>query len=87
MAIGVYQPGALVPLAIKFVSLKANDYISRELFRDLMNLDLEEIVDARVVVRQMDGDGVFMAFVSKINLVTGDPANVFLRPAAAGTGR
>jgi hypothetical protein len=52
-----------------------------------MNLDLEEIVDARVVVRQMDGDGVFMAFVSKINLVTGDPANVFLRPAAAGTGR
>ncbi len=52
-----------------------------------MNLDLEEIVDARVVVRQMDGDGIFMAFVSKINLVTGDPANVFLRPAAAGTGR
>jgi hypothetical protein len=28
-----------------------------------------------------------MAFVSKINLVTGDPANVFLRPASAGTGR
>ncbi|HYN44155.1 MAG TPA: hypothetical protein VE129_20440, partial [Thermoanaerobaculia bacterium] len=87
VAVGVYQPGSLVPLAIQFVSLKANDYISRELFRDLMNLDLEEIVDARVVVRQMDGDGVFMAFVSKINLVTGDPANVFLRPAAAGTGR
>ncbi len=87
VAVGVYQPGSLVPLAIQFVSLKANDYISRELFRDLMNLDLEEVVDARVVVRQMDGDGVFMAFVSKINLVTGDPANVFLRPAAAGTGR
>jgi hypothetical protein len=87
VAIGVYQPGALVPIAVKLVSLKANDYISRELFRDLMNLDLEEIVDARVVVRQMDGDGIFMAFVSKINLVTGDPANVFLRPAAAGTGR
>jgi len=49
--------------------------------------NLEEVVDARVVVRQMDGDGVFMAFVSKINLVTGDPANVFLRPASAGTGR
>ena len=87
VAIGVYQPGALVPIAIQLVSLKAIDYISRELFRDLMNLDLEEIVDARVVVRQMDGDGVFMAFVSKINLVTGDPANVFLRPASAGTGR
>jgi len=87
VAIGVYQPGALVPLEIQFVSLKAGDYISRELFRDLMKLDLEEVVDARVVVRQMDGDGVFMAFVSKINLVTGDPANVFLRPASAGTGR
>ena len=87
VAVGVYQPGALVPLAVRFVSLKANDYISRELFRDLMDLDLEEVVDARVVVRQMDGDGVFMAFVSKINLVTGDPANVFLRPASAGTGR
>ena len=87
VAVGVYQPGSLVPLAIQFVSLKAGDYISRELFRDLMKLDLEEIVDARVVVRQMDGDGVFMAFVSKINLVTGDPANVFLRPASAGTGR
>ncbi len=87
VAIGVYQPGALVPIAVRLVSLDANAYISRELFRDLMNLDLEEIVDARVVVRQMDGDGVFMAFVSKINLVTGDPANVFLRPAAAGTGR
>jgi hypothetical protein len=87
VAVAVYQPGALVPLAVRFVELKANDYISQELFRSLMNLDLEEIVDARVVVRQMDGDGVFMAFVSKINLVTGDPANVFLRPASAGTGR
>jgi hypothetical protein len=87
VAVGVYQPGSLVPLAIQFVSLGAGDYVSRELFRDLMKLDLEEVVDARVVVRQMDGDGVFMAFVSKINLVTGDPANVFLRPASAGTGR
>ena len=87
VAVAVYQPGALVPLVARFVSLEANDYISRELFRDLMGLDLEEVVDARVVVRQMDGDGVFMAFVSKINRVTGDPANVFLRPASAGTGR
>jgi hypothetical protein len=87
VVIGVYQPGTIVPIATKQVPLEANDYISRELFRDLMNLDLEEIVDARVVVVQTDGDGVFMAFVSKINLVTGDPANVFLRPAAAGTGR
>lgn len=87
VAVGVYQPGALVPLAIQFVKLEKGDYISRELFRDLMKLDLEEVIDARVVVRQMDGDGVFMAFVSKINLVTGDPANVFLRPASAGTGR
>ncbi len=41
----------------------------------------------RVVIRQVAGDGVFMAFVSKINLATGDPANIFLRPAMAGTGR
>ena len=32
-------------------------------------------------------EGVFLAFASKINLVTGDPANIFLRPASAGTGR
>ena len=87
LAVGVYRPGALVPLAVKLVELKESEYLSRELFRDLMQLDLDEIVDARVVVRQIDGDGVFMAFVSKINLVTGDPANVFLRPASAGTGR
>lgn len=87
VAVGVYRPGALVPLAVRIIDLEASEYLSRELFRDLMQLDLDEIVDARVVVRQLDGDGVFMAFVSKINLVTGDPANVFLRPASAGTGR
>ncbi|MHB1045123.1 MAG: hypothetical protein ACYC4P_03855 [Thermoanaerobaculia bacterium] len=87
LAVGVYRPGALVPLAVRIVDLKASEYVSQELFRGLMQLDLDEIVDARVVVRQLDGDGVFMAFVSKINLVTGDPANVFLRPASAGTGR
>jgi hypothetical protein len=87
LAVGVYRPGALVPLGVKIVELKPSEYLSRELFRDLMQLDLDEVVDARVVVRQLDGDGVFMAFVSKINLVTGDPANVFLRPASAGTGR
>jgi hypothetical protein len=87
LAVGVYRPGALVPLAVRTVELKASEYLSQELFRGLMKLDLDEIVDARVVVRQIDGDGVFMAFVSKINLVTGDPANVFLRPASAGTGR
>ena len=87
VAIGVYQPGSLVPLAIQIVRLEPFEYVSRELFRDLMQLDLDEVVDARVIVRQTDGDGVFMTFVSKINLVTGDPANVFLRPASAGTGR
>ena len=87
VAVAVYQPGSFVPLAAQLVTLKPFDYVSRELFRDLMQLDLDEVVDARVIVRQMDGDGVFMTFVSKINLVTGDPANVFLRPASAGTGR
>jgi hypothetical protein len=87
LGIALYPPGTIVPIATTFLTLQPGDYVSRELFRDLMKLDLEEVVDARVVVRQMDGDGVFMAFVSKINLVTGDPANVFLRPASAGTGR
>ena len=87
VAVAVYRPGTLVPIAVTIVELQKGDYVSRELFRDLMQLDLEEVVDARVVVRQTAGDGVFMAFVSKINLVTGDPANVFLRPASAGTGR
>ena len=87
VAVGVYRPGTVVPIGVTVVPLKAGDYVSRELFRDLMQLDLDEIVDARVVVRQIEGDGVFMAFASKINLVTGDPANVFLRPASAGTGR
>jgi hypothetical protein len=41
----------------------------------------------QIVVRQVGGDGVFLAFASKIDLVTGDPANIFLRPATAGTGR
>jgi hypothetical protein len=87
LAVGVYRPGSIAPLSVQYVTLKPGDYVSRELFHDLMKLDLEEVVDARVVVRQLSGDGVFMAFVSKINLVTGDPANVFLRPASAGTGR
>ena len=87
VAVALYQPGALVPIAMTTVSLEKGAYVSRELFRDLLELDLEEVVDARVVVRQVDADGVFMAFVTKINLVTGDPANVFLRPASAGTGR
>lgn len=87
VAVGVYRPGTVVPIGVTVVALKAGDYVSRELFRDLMQLDLDEIVDARVVVRQIEGDGVFMAFASKINLATGDPANVFLRPASAGTGR
>ena len=87
VTVALYQPGALVPIAMTNVSLAKGAYVSRELFRDVLKLEIDEIVDARVVVRQLDGDGVFMAFVSKINLVTGDPANVFLRPASAGTGR
>ena len=87
LAISLYPPGTIVPIATTYLTLQPGDYVSRELFRDLMQLDLDEIVDARVVVRQIEGDGVFMAFASKINLATGDPANVFLRPASAGTGR
>jgi hypothetical protein len=87
VAVAVYASGSFVPLAQTTISLKAYDYYSHELFRSTLGLDLGELTDVRVVVRQISGDGVFMAFVSKINLATGDPANIFLRPAMAGTGR
>ncbi len=87
VAVAVYAAGSFVPLAQTTISLKAYDYYSRELFRSTLGLDLGELTNVRVVVRQISGDGVFMAFVSKINLATGDPANIFLRPAMAGTGR
>ena len=86
-AVAVYAAGSFVPLAQTTISLKPYDYFSRELFHNTLGLDLGELTDVRVVVRQTSGDGVFMAFVSKINLATGDPANIFLRPALAGTGR
>ena len=62
-------------------------YFSDELFANVLGLNLTEVTDVRVVVRQIAGDGVFLAFASKIDRASGDPANIFLRPAAAGTGR
>lgn len=87
VAISAYRPGSLVPIATVSRKIPPFGYISGELFRGFLGLDLSELSDVRVVVRQIDGDGVFMAFASKINMQTGDPANVFLRPATAGTGR
>ena len=87
VAVAVYTAGSFVPLAQTTISLAPYDYLNRELFRSVLGLDLSDLTDVRVVVRQVAGDGVFMAFVSKINLATGDPANIFLRPAMAGTGR
>ncbi|MFI5181895.1 MAG: hypothetical protein ACHQPI_10925 [Thermoanaerobaculia bacterium] len=87
VAVAVYTAGSFVPLAQTTISLQPYDYYQRELFHNILGLDLGELTDVRVVVRQTAGDGVFMAFVSKINLATGDPANIFLRPAMAGTGR
>jgi hypothetical protein len=87
VSITAYLPGSFIPIAGKTVSLAPLEYKQAELFNGFLGLDLSEITDVRVVVRQIDGDGVFMAFASKINLATGDPANIFLRPAAAGTGR
>jgi hypothetical protein len=87
VAVAVYVPGSFVPLAQATIALKQYDYFSRELFKSVLGLDLGELTDVRVVVRQISGDGVFMAFASKINLATGAPANIFLRPAMAGTGR
>jgi hypothetical protein len=87
VAVAVYAAGSFVPLAQTTIAVAPYDYFSHELFRSTLGLDLGELTDVRVVVRQTSGDGVFMAFVSKINLATGDPANIFLRPAMAGTGR
>lgn len=87
VAVSAYRSGSFVPLATKLVTLAPLDYVSKDLFRDILGLDLSDLTDIRVVVKQIDGDGVFMAFASKIDLKTGDPANLFLRPASAGTGR
>jgi hypothetical protein len=85
--IAAYLPGSFVPIASVSKRIPPMGYLSDELFRNILGLNLSELTDVRVVVRQVGGDGVFLAFASKIDLVTGDPANIFLRPAAAGTGR
>ncbi|MEO6323346.1 MAG: hypothetical protein ABIT01_20400 [Thermoanaerobaculia bacterium] len=87
VAVSAYLPGSFVPIASVTALVPPFGYISKDLFRGYLGLDLSELTDVRVVVRQIDGDGVYMAFASKINLTTGDPANIFLRPATAGTGR
>jgi hypothetical protein len=85
--IAAYLPGSFVPIASVSKRIPPMGYLSDELFRSILGLNLSELTDVRIVVRQVGGDGVFLAFASKIDLVTGDPANIFLRPAAAGTGR
>jgi hypothetical protein len=85
--ISAYMPGSFVPVASVTKRLPPNGYFSDELFTNVLGLNLTEVTDVRVVVRQISGDGVFLAFASKIDRASGDPANVFLRPAAAGTGR
>jgi hypothetical protein len=87
VSVAAYLPGAFTPIAQTTVTLQKFDYFSQELFRSVLGLNLAELTDVRIVVRQTAGDGVFLAFASKINLATGDPANIFLRPALAGTGR
>ena len=85
--ISAYMPGSFVPVASVTHRLAPFGYFSDELFTNVLGLNLTEVTDVRVVVRQISGDGVFLAFASKIDRASGDPANVFLRPAAAGTGR
>jgi hypothetical protein len=85
--IAAYLPGSFVPIATVTRRIPPMGYLSDELFGNILGLNLSEITDVQIVVRQVDGDGVFLAFASKIDLVTGDPANIFLRPASAGTGR
>jgi hypothetical protein len=87
VVIAAYLPGSFVPIASVTKTIPQYGYFSDELFRNILGLNLSELTDVRVVVRQIAGDGVFLAFASKIDRVSGDPANIFLRPAAAGTGR
>lgn len=87
VVIAAYLPGSFVPIATVTRRVPPNGYLSEELFRSTLGLNLSELTDVRIVVRQVGGDGVFLAFASKIDVVSGDPANIFLRPAAAGTGR
>ncbi|MCM3875573.1 MAG: hypothetical protein NEA02_04055 [Thermoanaerobaculia bacterium] len=87
VVVAAYLPGSFVPIATAPRRIPPNGYISEELFRSVLGLNLSELTDVRIVVRQVGGDGVFLAFASKIDVVSGDPANIFLRPAAAGTGR
>ena len=87
VVIAAYLPGSFVPIATASKRIPPSGYISEELFRSVLGLNLSELTDVRIVVRQVGGDGVFLAFASKIDVVSGDPANIFLRPAAAGTGR
>ena len=87
VVIAAYLPGSFVPIATVPKRIPPNGYLSDELFRSTLGLNLSELTDVRIVVRQVGGDGVFLAFASKIDVVSGDPANIFLRPASAGTGR
>jgi hypothetical protein len=87
VAVSAYKAGSFVPMVTTEVYMAPFTYISMELFYGILGLRLTDLTDVRIVVRQVDGDGVYMAFASKINLATGDPDNVFLRPATAGTGR
>lgn len=87
VVVAAYMPGSFVPAAAVTKRLPPNGYFSDELFKNVLGLNLTEVTDVRIVVRQIAGDGVFLAFASKIDRASGDPANIFLRPAAAGTGR
>jgi hypothetical protein len=87
VVVAAYMPGSFVPVAAQTKRLGPFAYLSDELFTNVLGLNLTEVTDVRIVVRQIAGDGVFLAFASKIDRASGDPANIFLRPAAAGTGR
>ena len=87
VVIAAYLPGSFVPMASVTKRIAPFGYFSDELFTNILGLNLTEVTDVRVVVRQIAGDGVFLSFASKIDRASGDPANIFLRPAAAGTGR
>ncbi len=87
LAVAAYVPGSFAPIKTAIVTLDRFGFLSKDLFTEVLGLNRTDLTDVRVVVRQIDGEGVFMAFVSKVKRDTRDPDYIFLRPSTAGTGR
>ena len=85
--VSAYMPGSFVPVASVTKRLAPNGYFSDELFANVLALNLSEITDVRVVVRQIAGDGVFPPSPRRSTARAATPRTSSCGPAAAGTGR